>query len=144
MRHPHTRKVLGRGRRLDWAYSLGSRNVSLPYLGTSCCRVYWLYLLPESHPSPSVGMSERMIRVPFFVPRNSSSSIQSHSWTDMLLLELPCSNGESCPCCLFQTNQPEIAHIPLSSPDLMPHSFKMKRIERSKCPSLSNRHSSKC
>lgn len=51
--------------------------ISLPFrdppvlllsVATSCCsREYWLYLLPESHPSPSVGMSERLICLPSFL-----------------------------------------------------------------------------
>jgi hypothetical protein len=108
----------GRGHRLDWAYGLRSRYVSLPYIGTSCCRLYWLYLLPESLSVSKCGNDREADTSSFLPPPQKLIFNPISFWTDRLLLELPCSNGEPCSCCPFQTNQPEIGHIPLSSPDL--------------------------
>ena len=79
IRDPHTRKRLGRGHRLDRAYGLRSRNVSLPYIAPPAADSIGYICFQKPHPSRSVGMSERLIRVPFCIPRKSSSSIQSHS-----------------------------------------------------------------
>lgn len=48
-------------------------------------------------------------------PAKAHLQIQSHSWTNRLLLQLPCSAGECRSCCPFQTNQQEIGRVPLPS-----------------------------
>lgn len=96
----------------DWS----RLDVSLPSVGTSCWREYWSYIYFQNPIRLKVWewARARYLFLSSF-SRRSSSSVRSHPWTNRLLLQLPCSDGESHPGCPFQTNQQEIGHIPLPS-----------------------------